>query len=92
MPTKPTLHDDSFIDKAVAQAACCLVDTDYGITNAIHLLIRPHDVRGDESGAHPGESFVMAMLTREELREMVEWLDEDWAAQVAVTPDIESQR
>lgn len=85
---KPTLHDDSFADTAVAQAACILCETDYGITNAIALLIRPLDVRGDESGNHPGESFVMARLTREELREMVAWLDEDWAAQVAVTPDI----
>lgn len=85
---KPTLHDDSFTDKSVAQAACILCETDHGITNAISLLIRPLDIRSDESGNHPGESFVMATLTREELREMVAWLDEDWAAQVAATPDI----
>lgn len=75
---EPTLADDSFQDEALAQAACVLWKTEDGkITNAVQLLVRPTDVRGDESGEHPGESFVMVTITREELRAMLNWLDED---------------
>lgn len=88
MSAEPTLLDDSFIDQSLAQAACCLWHrADGGMTNAIQLLIRPMDVRGDESGNHPGEEFVMVTITREELRAMVTWLDEDWARDIALLGD-----
>lgn len=79
----PTLEDDSFVDKAIATFGICLWDRhDGGTTNAVQLLVRPVDVRCDESGGHPGESFVMVTITREELRGLLEQLDSDWAASV----------
>lgn len=82
----PTLEDDSFVDKAIATVGYVLWDRhDGGITNAVQLLLRPLDVRGDEAGGHPGESFVMATLTREEIREILAVLDEDWANQLQCT-------
>lgn len=84
----PTLADDSFVDKAIAQMSCALWERHGGgITNAISLLVRPIDIRGDEAGGHPGEKFVMLTITREEVREMLEWLDDDWANQVSITGD-----
>ena len=84
----PSLDDDSFVDKAIATMAITLWDRHYGgTTNAVQLLVRPTDMRSDESGEHPGETFVMVTLTREELRALLTELDEDWALQVAVTGD-----
>ena len=75
----PTLEDDSFVDKAIATFGICLWDRhDGGTTSAVQILVRPLDVRGDESGGHPGESFVMVTITREEMREMLAALDQDW--------------
>jgi hypothetical protein len=78
--TAPTLDDDSLVDKAIAQVSISLWDShDGGMTNAVVLLVRPLDVRCDESGGHPGESFVMITITREEIAEMQKALDADWA-------------
>jgi hypothetical protein len=86
MSTTPTLADDSFVDKAIAHASIALWDShDGAITNAMQLLARPVDVRGDESGAHPGERFVMITITREEVRAMLKALDDDWADHVKAT-------
>jgi len=64
----------------------CLWECKDGVTmtNAVQLLVRPADVRGDESGGHPGESFVMVTITREELTEMLAALTADWAEVTAV--------
>lgn len=84
----PTLADDSFVDPAIATMGICLWDRrGGGMTNAVQLLVRPLDVRSDESGAHPGESFVMVTLTREELRAMLAELDRDWSEVVSVCGD-----
>lgn len=85
----PTLECDSFVDKAIATCSYCLWERhDGGITNAIQLLVRPLDVRCDESGSHPDENgFVMITITREELREMVKLLDEDWRRDVLLLGD-----
>lgn len=77
--SKPTLEDGDFFDRAVAQVGCHVVNTYRGTTNAISLLVRPIDIRSDESGEHPGETFVMVSLTREELHEIVKLADDDWA-------------
>lgn len=83
MSTAPTLANDSLIDKAIAQVSICLWDShDGGMTNAVQLLVRPLDIRSDESGGHPGEKFVMLTITREEIVEMQKALDADWADQV----------
>ncbi|MDP3654287.1 MAG: hypothetical protein Q8R67_21680 [Rhodoferax sp.] len=83
MSNVPTLENDSFVDKAIAQVSICLWEShDGGTTNAVQLLARPLDVRGDESGGHPGEQFVMVTITREEISAMHYALDQDWADQV----------
>lgn len=88
MMQEPTLENDSFVDKAIATAGICLWDRhDGGITNAVQLLVRPLDVRGDESGEHPGESFVMVTITREEMRGLLAALDQDWADVIKYTGD-----
>ena len=80
---QPTLENDSFVDKAIAQASICLWDGHHGgVTNAVQLFVRPLDVRGDESGSHPGETFVMVTITREEIAAMQKALDDDWADQI----------
>jgi len=80
MSNVPTLENDSFVDKAIATVSVCLWDRkDGGMTNAVQLLVRPLDLRGDESGSHPGEQFVMVTITREEMRDMLKELDIDWA-------------
>lgn len=77
-----------FVDPAVAACAITLWDRkDGAMTNAVQLLVRPLDVRGDESGEHPGESFVMVTLTREELRAMLKALEEDLAECMAAHSD-----
>lgn len=82
----PTLADDTFADKAIAQMSIALADTPAGtLTNAVQLLVRPTDVRSDESGAHPGESFVMATILQEEVRAMQAALDADWADHLRCT-------
>ncbi len=76
---EPTLEDNSFVDKAIGNIAISLWERpDGGVTNAIQLLVRPLDIRCDESGRLPGEDFVMVTITREELRAMLVQLDEDW--------------
>lgn len=73
------LANDSFVDKAVASVGICLWNDRAGkITNAVQLLVRPIDIRSDESGDHPGESFVHLTITREEVKAMLQALDEDW--------------
>ena len=77
---EPTLEDDTFVDPAIAN--CCLTlweRKDGAMTNAVQLLVRPTDVRGDESGGHPGERFVMVTITREEVAAMLKALNEDAA-------------
>ena len=89
MPSKtPSLANDSFVDENIASFSYCLWQRERngsGMTSAAQLLVRPVDVRSDESGEHPGEKFVMLTLTREELREMVYVLDTDWDDIVAHT-------
>ncbi len=81
--TPPTLDNDSFVDKAIAAMSIALWDSPTGgVTNAVQILVRPTDVRSDESGAHPGESFVMLTVVREEIREMLRALNDDWADQL----------
>ena len=76
----PTLDDDSFVDQAIATCSLALWHRkDGAMTNAVQLLVRPLDVRGDESGGHPGERFVMVTITREEVRAMLAALDADMA-------------
>ena len=69
-----------FVDKAIATYGITLWDNTLGqITNAAQFLIRPTDMRIDESGQYPGETFVMATLTRDELRSVLDDLEQDWA-------------
>lgn len=76
----PTLEDDSFVDPAIAACSLALWPRKDGtMTNAVQLLVRPRDVRGDESGGHPGERFVMVTITREEVRAMLHALKQDMA-------------
>ena len=80
MNNEPTLDDDTFVDPAIAN--CCLTlweRKDGAMTNAVQLLVRPTDVRADESGGHPGERFVMVTITREEVAAMLKALNEDAA-------------
>lgn len=68
------------IDRSIANAEISLQDTpDGGMTNAITFLVRPERYVSDESGQHPGETFVEVTLTREEVRECLADLDRDWA-------------
>jgi hypothetical protein len=84
----PTLENDSFVDPAIAQMSISLWGRHGGgMTSAVQLLVRPQDVRIDESGGHPGELFVMVTLTREELREMLAAVDADWSEVVSVCGD-----
>ena len=88
MSSSPTLADDSFVDKAIATASITLCDHhESGITSAVQLLVRPLDLRSDESGAHPGETFVMVTITREEVRAMLTALDDDWSEVVRCNGD-----
>lgn len=91
--SKPSLENDSFVDKNIATVGICLWDRhDGGITNAVQLLVRPLDIRCDESGAHPDESgFVMLTITREEMRGLLAELDEDWADIVKYSGDPNAQ-
>ena len=76
---KITLADDSFVDPALAQCSVALWNEKDGrMCSAIQLLIRPLDVRGDEAGGHPGEEFVMVTITRDELRAILDFVEEDW--------------
>lgn len=76
----PTLDDDSFTDPAIAACHLALwTRKDGAMTNAVQLLVRPKDVRCDESGAHPGEQFVMLTITREEVAAMLFELEQDIA-------------
>lgn len=80
MHETPTLEDDTFVDPAIATCSLALWPRkDGAMTNAVQLLVRPLDVRGDEAGGHPGERFVMVTITREEVRAMLAALEEDMA-------------
>lgn len=93
MDHTPTLENDSFVDPAIASFSICLWDRHGGgATSAAQLLVRPIDVRGDESGEHPGERFVMVTLTREELRVMLAELDADWATIVTHCGDLNADQ
>lgn len=75
-----TLENDSLVDPAIAQVALTLWNEKDGrMCSAVQLLVRPLDVRGDESGSHPGEEFVMLTITRDELQAMLKAVEEDWA-------------
>lgn len=68
------------IDQSIANAEIGLHDTpDGGMTNAITFLVRPEQYVTDASGAHPGEMFIAVTLTREEVRDALANLDQDWA-------------
>lgn len=68
------------MDPAIATCALTLWDRkDGSLTNAVQLLVRPADLRGDESGGHPGERFVMVTITREEIAAMLQTLEVDAA-------------
>jgi hypothetical protein len=83
-----TLADDSLVDPAIAQVALTLWNENDGrMCSAVQLLVRPLDVRGDEAGGHPGESFVMLTITRDELRAMLDAVEADWAASVKCAGD-----
>lgn len=74
-----TLADDSLVDPAIAQVALTLWNEKDGrMCSAVQLLVRPLDVRGDEAGGHPGEKFVMLTITRDELRAMLDAVENDW--------------
>lgn len=80
MSELPTLEDDTFVDPAIAACSLALWPRkDGAMTNAVQLLVRPLDTRGDESGGHPGERFVMVTITREEVRAMLDALEQDMA-------------
>lgn len=90
MSEEPTLEDDSFVDPAIATCSLTLWERkDGAMTNAVQLLVRPIDVRGDESGAHPGERFLMVTITREEVAAMLKALAED-AALTLISVDADS--
>ncbi len=83
-----SLENDSFDDPNIGGIGICLrCRRDKLITNAVDILVRPRDVRGDELGEHPGETFVMLTLTREEVRAMLHLLEEDWAMQIQYDGD-----
>ena len=77
----PTLNNDSFNDRNIATFSIALTDLKSGfITNEAQLLIRPVDIRCDESGEHPNETgFALIRITRQELQEMLRELNADWA-------------
>lgn len=90
MSKEPTLEDDSFVDPAIATCSLTLWERkDGAMTNAVQLLVRPTDVRGDEAGGHPGEKFVMVTITREEVAAMLKALAED-AALCLISVDADS--
>lgn len=83
-----TLADDSLVDPAIAQVGLTLWNEKDGrMCSAVQLLVRPLDVRGDEAGGHPGEEFVMLTITRDELKAMLDAVDEDWATVIKHTGD-----
>lgn len=83
MMSPVTLENDSLVDPAIAQVALTLWNEKDGrMCSAVQLLVRPLDVRGDESGGHPGEQFVMLTITRDELQAMLKAVEEDWADSV----------
>jgi len=91
-PPAPSLSNDNLVDPGIATVSVCLWDRfDGGITNAVQLLVRPINLRADESGEHPGESFVMVTITREEMRAMLTELDADWTDTVRVCGDPNAQ-
>lgn len=79
---------DGFYDAHLAQTGCVAIVCEDGITNGVCLLVRPHAGVRDESGEHPGETFVEVTLTRQEVRAIADWLDEDWRYQVSATPHV----
>lgn len=89
----PSLENDSLEDENIASVSYRLCKRHDGVmTNAVELLVRPLDIRGDESGEHPDESgFVMLTITREEIRAMLRLLDEDWSDIVAFTGNPNAQ-
>ena len=62
MSKLPTLENDKFEDKAIAAMSVGLESYQSEMTNAVYILVRPIDVLSDESGQHPGESFVQLFL------------------------------
>lgn len=87
-PAPITLADDSLVDPAIAQVAATLWNEKDGrMCSAVQLLVRPLDVRGDEAGGHPGEEFVMVTITRDELRAMLDFVEEDWRRTIQCAGD-----
>lgn len=84
-----SLKDDSFADSALAQVVSALwVGEDGRMTNCAQLLVRQTDVRSDESGNHPGEVFAMVSITQEELRAMLQFLEDDWQETTQACGDV----
>lgn len=68
------------IDASIANIEIGIHSTRNGqITNAATFLVRPGRLVNDESGEHPGEQFIEITLTRQEVRDVLQSLDEDWA-------------
>lgn len=57
------------------------------MTNVAYILARPSRPCSDESGKHPGESFVEICLTRTEVRQLLASLDADWADTIRICGD-----
>lgn len=90
--TAPSLADDSFDDKALAAIGLSLCSLPGGeVSNRAELLVRPTDMRSDESGEHPGERFVLVTITREEVRALLTMMDED-VAEVRATANDQHNR
>lgn len=81
-PEPPSLEANTFVDPNIGNLGLTVWERhDGGLTSAVQLLVRPVDLRCDESGELPG-LFVMVTLTREELRALLRLADEDWAETV----------
>jgi hypothetical protein len=80
----PTLETNSFVDPNIGTFGIALWNRHCGgMTSAVQILVRPNDIRCDESGQLPGERFVMLTLTLEELKELVKCVQRDWDDTVA---------
>lgn len=85
---KPIKQD--YFDSDIATAHCGVeVLPDGTITNAAYLLVRDQPLWPDESGEHPDEGFIHVALTREDVQEMLTWLNADWeeTAQICGNPN-----
>ncbi len=84
----PSLDNDDFADPAVATVCFGLEhNKDGSPTNCVYVLVRPIDIRCDESGDHPDEDgFVSFHFTYEEIAEIKKAMEQDWADQEKHAP------